>query len=67
MQKKTFKTKNRYVKGFMTLSNVPNHKRKRIRTKITTPVKETKYNIKINFTELIYFIIFIIAILIYFL
>lgn len=67
MQKKTFKTKNRYVKGFMTLSNVPNHKRKRIRTKVTMPVKETKYNIKINFTELICFIIFIIAILIYFL
>lgn len=67
MQKKTFKTKNRYVKGFVTFSNVPNHKRKRIRTKVTTPVKETKYNIKINFTELICFIIFIIAILIYFL
>lgn len=67
MQKKTFKTKNRYVKSFITLSNVPNHKRKRIRNKVITPIKETKYTVKINFTELICFIIFIIAILIYFL
>ena len=62
MKIRTFKTKNRYVKGFLTLSNAPNHKRKRVRRKINTaisPIKETKCTIKISF-NLINFIIFFI-------